>query len=76
MRFMNLLGLRQVISDRALQAGSDVKLAKELDVSHSHLSAVKRGDAKPGNKLLKALGFKVVIQEKKNAEMKFEDITN
>ena len=66
-----------MLHDRCEQEGGAVKLAAKLGLkSHSHISAVKRGDAKPGRKLLKALGKRKAYSEKKTTVMKFEDITN
>lgn len=44
------------ILQRAAQAGSLRRLARDLGVSLSHLSRVAKG-ARPGPKLLKALGW-------------------
>ncbi len=73
---MNLMELRQDIADRAQAAGSAKKLAEATGVSHSHLSAIIRGDAKPEAKTLNALGIRRRLPDKKNKEVWYEDITN
>ena len=76
LRFMNTLGMRQRLSDMVQDAGSAVKFADKHGLSHSHVSAIIRGDKQPGNRLLKVMGLKRVVTERKTMEMKFEDITN
>lgn len=74
---MNELGMRQRLSDLCLEAGSAVKFAKKHKLkSWSHVYAVMRGEKKPGNRILKAIGLKRVLSDKKTTVMKFEDITN
>jgi hypothetical protein len=73
---MNLLELRQKLHGMCEKEGGAVKLAKKLGLkSHSHISAVKRGDAKPGRELLRAIGMQKSFSPKKSAKMKFEDIS-
>ena len=74
---MNIREFKQMLHDRCEQEGGAVKLAAKLGLkSHSHISAVKRGDAKPGRKLLKAMGLRKSLSANKTPVMKFEDITN
>jgi len=69
--------MRQRLHDLCLEAGSVVAFAKKHNLkSWSHVYAVIRGDKKPGNKLLKAMGLKRVLTDKKTTVMKYEDITN
>ena len=49
-------------------------LKKKEIPSHGYVSAAIRGDAKPGKKILKAMGKKRVLSLDKKTEMKFEDI--
>ncbi len=77
--FMNLLGVRQHLQDMVEASGGAVgfieKHGKEFGLrSHSHVSAVIRGAAKPGRKLLKVIGKRRVVNLKKPTVMKFEDI--
>lgn len=72
---MNTLQMRQRLSDIAFIEGGAVKLAKRYGMSHSHISAVIRGDAKPGIKLLKAMGLKRLLVEK-GKQPKYEDYAN
>lgn len=72
---MNTLQMRQRLWDLAVMEGGAIHLAKKYGMSHSHISAVIRGDAMPGIKLLKAMGLKRVLIEK-GRQPKYEDITN
>lgn len=43
---------------------------------HKENARSRRGDAKPGRKLLRAMGLRKAFTDKKTTAMKFEDITN
>lgn len=63
------------MADMVYEAGSAVKFADEHGVSHSHVSAIIRGDANPGNELLKIMGLKPVVVEK-GQQPKYEYYAN
>ena len=74
---MNIKELRQRLSDICfIDSGSVRAWAKKNGIAHSYVSAVIRGDARPGNKILKLIGLKKAFTTKKTTVMKFEDITN
>ncbi len=73
---MNLLGLRQKLHELTEDAGSIKAWAEDNGLTFSYVAAVRRGDAKPGRKLLKAMGLRKSFSAKKTTVMKFEDITN
>lgn len=73
---MNLLGVRQRLHELTEDAGSIKAWAEANGLAFSYVAAVRRGDAKPGRKLLKAMGLRKAFTDKKTSAMKFEDITN
>lgn len=73
---MNLLQVRQRLHDLCEDAGGIRKWADANGIAFSYVAAVRRGDAKPGRKLLKAMGLRKAFTDKKTTVMKFEDITN
>ena len=73
---MNLMQLRQRLHDLTEDAGSIKAWAEDNGLAFSYVAAVRRGDAKPGRKLLKAMGLRKAFTDKKTTVMKFEDITN
>jgi hypothetical protein len=73
---MNIRELRQKLYEVTEAAGGIRAWAEANDMAFSHPAAVIRGDAKPGRKILKALGLRKAYSEKKTTVMKFEDITN
>lgn len=74
--FMNTDELRKRLHDLCFEAGSIRAWADKNEISFGYVSAVIRGDAKPGNKILKAMGVRKAFSLKKTTVMKFEDITN
>ena len=73
---MNLLGVRQRLHELTEDAGSIKAWAEANGLAFSYVAAVRRGDAKPGRKLLKAMGLRKAFTDKKTTVMKFEDIRN
>lgn len=71
---MNLIGVRQRLHDLCQDAGSIRAWSDERGLAFSYVSAVIRGDSKPGNKILKAMGLRKSFSLRKDAVMKFEDI--
>lgn len=71
---MNLLGVRQRLHELTEDAGSIKAWAEANGLAFSYVAAVRRGDAKPGRKLLKAMGLRKSFSAKKTTVMKFEDI--
>lgn len=69
---MTLIELRNVLRDLCKKEGGALPWAKRHKISHTYVSAVLRGNAKPGPKILKALGgdkgWKLVV------EYKYKDI--
>ena len=72
---MNLLGIRQHIADLCFRAGSIKKWADKKGLAHSHIAAIIRGEAAPGNKVLKIIRKRPVVVDK-GKEPRYEDITN
>lgn len=73
---MNIMQLRQRLHELTEDAGSIKAWAEDNGLAFSYVAAVRRGDAKPGRKLLKAMGLRKAFTDKKTTVMKFEDITN
>ena len=73
---MNILQVRQRLHDVCAETGSIRAWSEKQGLAFSYVSAVIRGDAKPGQKLLHKIGMKKAFAEKKTTVMKFEDITN
>ena len=73
---MTLIELRRKLHDACMEEGGRKQWATARGIAFGYVSAVIRGDAKPGKKILKALGLRKVLNVKKTEEMKFEDITN
>lgn len=73
---MNIMQVRQRLHQLTEDAGSIRAWAEANGLSFSNVAAVRRGDAKPGRKLLKAMGLRKAFTDKKTTVMKFEDITN
>lgn len=79
---MNLMNVRQRLHEITENAGGIRAwirlLEKELDKkdvpTHGYVAAVRRGDSKPGKKILKAMGLRKSFSAKKTTVMKFEDI--
>lgn len=72
---MNIGEMRQRLHDICfIESGSARAWAKKNGIAHSYVSAVIRGDARPGNKILKLIGLKKSFSLKKTKVMKFEDI--
>jgi len=72
---MNIRELRNRLHDLCQDAGSIRAWADEQGLAFSYVAAVIRGDIKPGGKLLKAMGMRKSFSLRKDAVMKFEDIT-
>jgi hypothetical protein len=69
--------LRKLLHDCCQNEGSISAWADKNGLSFGYVASVIRGDAKPGAKILKALGLRKAFSLKKNpAVIKFEDITN
>lgn len=66
--------LRQRLYELTEDAGSIKAWAEQNGLAFSYVAAVRRGDAKPGRKILKAMGLRKVFSPKKTTVMKFEDI--
>lgn len=71
---MILIELRKELRDLCEKEGSALSWAKRHKISHTYVSAVLRGSAKPGKKILKALGEDKGW--KMRVEYKYQDITN
>lgn len=71
---MTLIELRNELREMCKKEGGALPWANRHNIAHSYVSAVLRGTAKPGPKILKALGkdkgWKIKIR------FEFEDITN
>ena len=73
---MTLNELRKRLFDLCEESGSQTAFAKKHNIDNSYVSAVIRGNAMPGWKILKAMGMRKSFSAKKTTVMKFEDITN
>lgn len=73
---MTLMELRERLHDLCQDAGSVRAWADKNKISFGYVSAVIRGDTKPGGKILKAMGIRKSFSLNKTTVMKFEDITN
>ena len=71
---MNLLEVRQRLHILCEDAGSIKAWAEANSIAFGYVAAVRRGDAKPGRKLLRAMGLRKAFTDKKTTVMKFEDI--
>jgi len=71
---MNIMAVRQRLYELTENAGSIKAWAEQNGLAFSYVAAVRRGDAKPGRKLLKAMGLRKAFTDKKTTVMKFEDI--
>lgn len=71
---MNMMQLRQRLHELTEDAGSIKAWAEANGLAFSYVAAVRRGDAKPGRKLLKAMGLRKAFADKKTTVIKFEDI--
>lgn len=54
---MTLIELRNELKELCQKQGGALPWAKRHRISHSYVSAVLRGDAKPGKKILRAMGM-------------------
>jgi len=74
---MNITELRKTLHNLCQDEGSIAAWADKNGLSFGYVASVIRGDAKPGNKILKVMGLRKSYSLKKNpAVMRFEDITN
>jgi len=71
---MNITELRKTLHDICQEEGSIAAWADKKGLSFGYVASVIRGDAKPGNKILRAMGLKKSFSLKKTTAMKFEDI--
>lgn len=71
---MNTTELRKTLHDICQEEGSIAAWADKNGLSFGYVASVIRGDAKPGNKILKAMGLKKSFSLKKTTAMEFEDI--
>ena len=71
---MTLLEVRQKLHDLCQDAGGFSAWARKNRVSLSYVHAVVSGSAKPGKKVLRAMGLRKAFSAKKTSVMKFEDI--
>lgn len=71
---MNTTELRKRLYYLCQNTGSIREWSDKNHVSFSYVSAVIRGDAAPGNKILKAMGVRKAFSLKKTTVMRFEDI--
>lgn len=73
---MNLMQVRQRLHELCEDAGGARAWgeAQKPQIAHSYVSAVIRGDTKPGRKILKAMCMRKAFAVKKTSVMKFEDI--
>jgi hypothetical protein len=72
---MNITELRKTLHDICQDEGSIAAWADKNGIAFSYVASVIRGDAKPGNKILKAMGLRKAFSLKKNpVVMRFEDI--
>jgi hypothetical protein len=73
---MNIMELRKRLHNLCQDEGSIAAWADKNGLSFGYVASVIRGDAKPGNKILKKMGIRKSFTSRKDAVMKFEDITN
>lgn len=71
---MNITELRKTLHSICQEEGSIAAWADKNGLSFGYVAAVIRGDAKPGHKVLKAMGLRKSFSAKKTTAMKFEDI--
>lgn len=74
--YMNLMQIRQKLHDLCQDADGVRAWAESQKppISFSYVAAVIRGDAKPGRKILKAMGMRKAFDAKKTTVMRFEDV--
>ena len=70
---MTLIELRQRISDLGYKHGSVKKWADKKGLAYGHVYKIMRGEALPGNVVLKALKLRPVLNDK-GKEPRYEDI--
>lgn len=71
---MNIEELRKSLHNLCQDEGSIAAWSDKNGLSFGYVSSVIRGDAKPGRKILKAMGMRKSFSLKKTLPMKFEDI--
>lgn len=73
---MTLDELRRELHNICMDAGGVKPWASGKGIAFSYVAGVIRGDKKPGKKILKAMELRKSFSLRKDAVMKFEDITN
>lgn len=71
---MTLNELRRELHNICMDAGGVKPWADKRGIAFSYVASVIRGETKPGNKILKAMGLRKSFGLRKNAVMKFEDV--
>ncbi len=70
---MTLIEVRQRISDLGFKAGSIKKWAEKKGLAYGHVYKIVRGEATPGNTVLRALKIRPVVDDKAK-EPRYEDV--
>lgn len=71
---MTLIELRNELKELCKKEGGALPWAKKHRIAHTYVSSVIRGSAKPGPKILKAIGRDKDV--KVRVDFKFEDYAN